>query len=125
MLSRTPRTVSIILIILFLIITAVTIYSISLETRAALKAAVQEKLMSSAGITASEIDGDTFARLQTGDENTVGFVRIRDQLHRAKEASPDIHFIYTMRKNKDTVEFVVGGDYGYSNDAVNIGKSYP
>jgi PAS domain S-box-containing protein len=125
MFSKTPRTVSIILIILFLVITAATVYSISLETRTALKVSVQEKLMSAAGIEASEIDGDSFALLHTGDENTAVFIQIRDQIHRVKEASPEIRYIYTMRKNKDTVEFVVDGDYGYSNDAVHIGESYP
>jgi hypothetical protein len=109
---RTPRTVSIILIFLILAITAVTIYSISMETKTALKESVQERLMSVAGIAASEIDGDSFARLHSGDENTADFIRIRDQIHRVKEASPDIHFIYTMRENANAIEFVVDGDYG-------------
>jgi PAS domain S-box-containing protein len=125
MLSKTPRTVFIILIFLFLVITTVTVYSISMETRTALKVSVQEKLMSVAGIAAYEIDGDSFARLHTGDENTVDFIRIRDQLYRVKEASPDLRFIYTMRKNGDAVEFVVDGDYGYSTDAADIGQKYP
>jgi PAS domain S-box-containing protein len=123
--SRTHRTVSIILIFLILIITIGTVYSISLETRTALKASVQEKLISVAGITASEIEGDSFAQLHTGDENTVVFIRIRDHLRRVKEASPDIHYIYTMRKNGDAVEFVVDGDYGYDKSAAVIGERYP
>ena len=125
MFSKTPRIVSILLVLLIILITSVTIYSLSFETKAALKESLQEELMTVAGIEAYEIDGDSFARLQAGDEDSPVFIRIRDQLHHVKEASPDIHFIYTMRKNEETVEFVVDGDYGYANDAAIIGESYP
>jgi len=125
MFSKIPRTVSILLVIFIILITSITMYSLSFETKATLKGSVQEKLMTVAGIEASEIDGDSFARLHTGDDNTADFIRIRDQLHHVKGASPDIHFIYTMRKSGNSVEFVVDGDYGYSNDAANIGESYP
>ena len=125
MFSKIPRTVSILLVIFIILITSITMYSLSFETKATLKGSVQEKLMTVAGIEASEIDGDSFARLHTGDDNTADFIRIRDQLHHVKGASPDIHFIYTMRKSGNSVEFVVDGDYGYSNDVANIGESYP
>jgi hypothetical protein len=125
MFSKTPRTVSILLILLIFIITSVTVYSVSMETRTALKTSVQDKLITLAGITASEIDGDSFAQLQAGDETTADFIRIRDQLHRVKGASPDVNFIYTMRKNGNLVEFVVDGDYGYTRDAAIIGERYP
>jgi PAS domain S-box-containing protein len=125
MFSKTPRTVSIILVILLFLITGATIYSLSLETRSAIRVSVQEKLMSVAAITASDIDGDSFAQLQTGNENTPEFIRIRDKLHHIKEVTPDIYFIYTMRKNDTSIEFVVDGDYGYNNDAGRIGQKYP
>ena len=125
MLSKTPRTVSIILIFLILISTIIIVYSISLETKVALKESLQEKLMTVAGIEASEIDGDSFAGLHAGDENSTNFIRIRDQLRHVKEVSPDIHYFYTMRKNGDIAEFVVDGDYGYSTDAAKIGDTYP
>jgi sensor histidine kinase regulating citrate/malate metabolism len=125
MFSKPPRTILILLVIFLFLITGATVYSLSLETRSALKGSVQEKLMSVAAIAASEIDGDSFARLQTGNENTPEFVRIRDKLHHIKEVTPDIHFIYTMRKSGTSVEFVVDGDYGYSNDAGKLGQKYP
>ncbi|MCK9590832.1 MAG: PAS domain S-box protein [Methanoregula sp.] len=125
MFSRTPRRVSIILVIFILLTTSVTIFSLSLETKAALKESVQDKLISVAAIAASEIDGDSFTRLQAGDENSVDFIRIRDQLHQVKEASPDIRFIYTMRIHGDAVEFVVDGDYGYEDEGAVIGTEYP
>jgi len=125
MFSKPSRVVSIFLVILILLITIVTIYSLSFGTKAALKEALQEKLITVADIAATEIDGDSFARLKHGDEDTEEFIRIRDNLHRIKVASPDIRYIYTMRNNEGTVEFVVDGDYGYESDSAVIGESYP
>ena len=125
MISRNPRVVSIVLILVILVIAIVTVYSLSSETRSALKGSVQDRLMSTASIAASEINGDSFARLNQGNENTSEFILIRDHLRRVKEAGQDIRFIYTMRRNGDSVEFVVDGDYGYSDNAARIGEKYP
>jgi len=43
-------------------------------------------------------------RLNTGDKDSLDLIRIRDQLHRVKEASPDVRVIYTMRKNRNEKE---------------------
>ena len=122
---KIPRSISIILLILVLIITFLAIYSISLETQKSLKGAVQDKLVSIATVMASQIDGDEFAQIKTGEEDTPRFVHIRDQLRKAKSATPDIRHLYTMRKNGDKVEFVVDGDYGYVFGSPVIGKVYP
>ncbi len=125
MVSRTPRILSVILIVLILLLTLGLVYSISTETRTALKGALEDKLLAVASTTASQIDGDTFARIPNGGESTQGFTHIRDQLVRVKQGTPDIHYIYTMRKNGNTAEFVVDGDYGYKPDAATIGQAYP
>ena len=125
MVSRTPRILSVILIVLILLLTLGLVYSISTETRTALKGALEDKLIAVASTTASQIDGDTFARIPNGGESTQGFTHIRDQLVRVKQGTPDIHYIYTMRKNGNTAEFVVDGDYGYKPDAATIGQAYP
>lgn len=125
MISKTHRIISILLIFLFLIFTIVIVYSISAETHKALKGAVEDKLISVASATASQIDGDTFARLQAGGEGSPDFIRIRDQIRAVKKATSDIRFIYTLRKNGDTAVFVVDGDYGYAADAATIGQVYP
>jgi PAS domain S-box-containing protein len=122
---KIPRSISIILLILVLIITFLAVYSISLETQKSLKGAVQDKLVSIATVMASQIDGDEFTQIKTGEEDTPHFVHIRDQLRKAKLATPDIRYLYTMRKNGDTVEFVVDGDYGYVSGSPMIGKEYP
>ena len=122
---RISRIFSILLIIIILFIAITTVYTLSYETRSALKGSVQDNLMSTASIAASEIDGDSFAHLNPGDENTAAFTRIRDQLRSVKDAGQNIRFIYTMRKSGDSVEFVVDGDYGYSSNATFIGQGYP
>jgi PAS domain S-box-containing protein len=122
---KVPRTISIVLIILILIITFLAVYSISLETQKALKGAVQDKLISVATIMASQIDGDEFAQIKDGEEDTLRFLRIRDQLRQAKLSSSNIRYVYTMRKNGDKVVFVVDSDSGYEPDAATIGELYP
>ena len=125
MVSKTSRIVSIILIVIILLTTIITVYSISAETQRSLKGAVQEKLIAVASATASQIDGDAFARLQTGEERSPGFIHIRDQIRGVKQSIPDIHYIYTLRKNGNIVAFVVDADYGYAADAATIGQVYP
>ena len=116
--------ITIVLLALLLIGTAGIVYSLSSETQSALKSSLQEKLIATAGLAAAHIDGDALARLQAGDETGADFIRIQDQLRHVKEVSPDIRYIYTMRKTGETVEFVVDADYGFSGDAAGIGERY-
>ena len=125
MVARTPRILTVILIVLILLLTLGTVYSISTETRTALKGLLQDKLIAVATTTASQIDGDIFAQIPVGGESTQDFIHIRDQLVQVKQETTDIRYIYTMRKNGDTAEFVVDGDYGYKPDAATIGQAYP
>ncbi len=121
---KIPRNISILLLILILVITFLAVYSISLETQKSLKEGVQEKLISVATVMASQVDGDEFAQIKTGEEDTPRFVRIRDQLRHARQMTPDIRYMYTMRKNGDVVEFVVDSDYGYDPLSAKIGDVY-
>ncbi len=125
MISKTSRIISTGLVVLILLTTIITVYSVSTETQKALKDGVRDKLIAVASATASQIDGDTFSRLRAGDEGTQDFIHIRDQLHRIEQATPGIRFIYTLRKNGDIAEFVVDGDYGYPDDDPMIGQVYP
>ncbi|HQD26212.1 MAG TPA: hypothetical protein PKV78_06695 [Methanoculleus thermophilus] len=83
----------------------------------------QERIEALAAEIAGQIDGDAFAALKPGDENTTAFITIRDQLEAFRTANPEISYIYTMRKVDDTVEYVVDADYG-SEDGVAIGNGY-
>lgn len=121
---QVPRTISLILIILILVITSLAVYTISLETQKALKGAVQDKLITVATVTSSQIDADEFAQIHEGEENTPRFIRIRDQLQQAIRSSSNIRHIYTMRKNGERISFVIDGDYGYDEKAARIGTVY-
>ena len=120
-----PRILSSVLIVLFLLLTIGMVYSLSVETHMALKGAVQDRLISVASITASQIDGDAFMQIGPGDENTPEFIRVRDQLRSIKEATTGIRYIYTMRKNGDVIAFVVDADFGSDPDAPSIDDPYP
>jgi len=124
MLQQPSRALPIALILLIIIGTGTIIYAISFETRSVLKETIQQNLRSTAGIAASEIDGDAFAQLQPGDENSAAFLRVRDQLNRIRDSDPNILYIYTMRLSGGTAEFVVDADYGIDSDSPGIGQIY-
>jgi PAS domain S-box-containing protein len=122
---KTPRILSFLLIVLVLALTAFTVFSITSEARMALKQSSQDQLMDVAEAVATQIDGDSFETIRPGDESSAGFIALRDELHRVRAGSADIHFIYTMRREGPGVVFVVDGDYGYAGDAATIGQPYP
>ena len=124
MFFKVPRTISIVLIILILIITSLALYSISSETQTTLKGEIQNRLNSVANVMASQIDGDTFVQVQAGEEETARFIGIRDQLWQAKQADPNLRDIYTLRQNHDVIEIVVDGNYGFGSDSRQIGAYY-
>ncbi len=122
---KTSRMLSLALIVLILALVVFTVFSVTSETRSALRTASQDELKDVAATIATQIDGDNFARIEPGDETSAAFLSIRDQLHRVKTATSDIHFVYTMRREGSGVVFVVDGDYGYTGDAASIGQPYP
>ncbi len=125
MMRKNHRIASVAFVILIIVLSGGLVYSVSTGTKDTVYGEVQEQLISVASVTASQIDGDALARIQSGDEDTADFIRIRDQLRRTKEATPNILYIYTMRRGGDAIEFVVDGDYGYAADAAPIGEPYP
>ncbi|NYT06250.1 MAG: HAMP domain-containing protein, partial [Methanomicrobiales archaeon] len=122
---KTSRSVTLLLILLILVVSVGTVYVVTTEAREALQDTVRDELMSIACVAASQIDGDMLSLIGNGDEDTEEFVRIRDQLRRIRDAAPDLLYVYTMRKNGDSVEFVVDADYGFAEDAAAIGEPYP
>ncbi|PKL62204.1 MAG: hypothetical protein CVV31_06985 [Methanomicrobiales archaeon HGW-Methanomicrobiales-2] len=83
----------------------------------------QERLEALAVEIAGKIDGDAMAALKPGDENTSGYIAIRDQLEAFRTTNPEIAYVYTMRKAGNVTEYVVDADYG-SDDGVAIGEGY-
>lgn len=111
-------------IILILIVSGLTFFYTYTETKNALKDRMQDELQAVASVAATQVNGDLMAALKPGDENTTGFTAINDQLNDMRASNPDIKYIYLMRMNGDTVEFVVDADYGQAEDAAMIGDAY-
>lgn len=97
------------------------------ETQTAVKEATRDELKTLAAVVATQIDGDTLAALQIGDESSPAFIAIRDQLYAMEQSNPDIAYIYTMRRVNNTVQFIVDAEYGMDTPGENayIGDNYP
>jgi len=52
------------------------------------------------------------------------FLTIRDQLYEMEKSSPEILYMYTMRKEGDGISFIVDASYGIDDDAAPIGEVY-
>lgn len=85
---------------------------------------MQEELRTVASVTATQIDGDKLAQLKPGQENTSDYIAIRDQLDTIRKSSPDIKYVYTMKKAGDKIEFIVDADYGVIDGGATIGQVY-
>lgn len=118
----TKLTVSFILLIL--IVSSMTFFYTYNETKNALKERQQDELQSVAGVAATQINGSVIAALKPGDENTIAFLEIKDQLNAMRAVNPNIKYIYVMRKNGDRVEFALDADYGTDPEAASIGEVY-
>lgn len=113
-----------ILLLMILIFSGCSIVYISFVTTNALKEQAREDIRGFAVFTASQIDGDSIAALQPGDELTPGFIAGRDTLNQIKAGYPDIKNAYILRQDGNAVVFLVDDDYGISSDAAPIGKQY-
>ncbi len=122
---RNARIVTILLIILMIFITGFSFIVIDIMAKNALLDVTRDELKGSASIIASQINGDTFARIQPGDESTPAFTSLRSTLDTIRQSDPSIRYIYTMRQKGNAVEFVVDADYGIQPDAATIGEIYP
>ena len=75
---------------------------------------------SSAKIAAQRIDGDLLEQLQAGDEGSADYEEILSQLQEFL-CGDEIKYIYTMRMNGDTLEFIVDAD---TEEGAAIGEAY-
>ncbi|MDD1719749.1 MAG: PAS domain S-box protein [Methanoregulaceae archaeon] len=112
-----------ILLILVVSVSALA-YSHSQATQA-LKDEVRHELMGVATSTSTQIDGDIVRSLSPGEEGSPAFLAVRDQLQKIRAVTPDIRYIYLMRKGEGGLVFVVDGDYGLFPNAAKIGQPYP
>ena len=75
---------------------------------------------SSAKIAVQRIDGDLLEQLQAGDEGSADYEEILSQLQEFL-CGDEIKYIYTMRMNGDTLEFIVDAD---TAEGAAIGEAY-
>jgi PAS domain S-box-containing protein len=111
-------------IALIVIIIAAVVFAFSFETNTALKKSYQERMILLANTTSVFIDGDSFSRLQPGDEDTPEFLTIRDFLYKTLVSDSTIYSLWTMRLNGTTLEFVVDAEYNISPGTPGIGDIY-
>jgi adenylate cyclase len=111
-------------IILIIIIAGMSVLYTLGATKSALKETTREELTALATLSATQINGDALESLNSGDENLPAFIALRDQLYSIEKSSPEILYVYLMRKTGDSISFVVDGDYGKVDDAAKIGDVY-
>jgi methyl-accepting chemotaxis protein len=71
-------------------------------------------------MVAATVDGDMFETIQIGDEDSVAYGIIKQQLRNFLQGD-DIEYVYTMRKVGNELQFVVDADI---DDPALIGDSY-
>lgn len=115
-------------VILILVVASLTFLITFRSTKAALKELTQVELLSLAAVVASQLNGekaDAMQKLKPGEENSPTFARLRDQLLAIRASHTDIRYIYTMRKEKDQITFLVDPDFGSQEDpGAAIGEVY-
>jgi methyl-accepting chemotaxis protein len=73
-----------------------------------------------ATMVAATVDGDMFETIQKGDEDSVAYGIIREQLQNFLQGD-DIEYVYTMRMDGNNLQFVVDADM---EEPALIGESY-
>jgi HAMP domain-containing protein len=111
-------------VLLIVVIAGGTFFYTYSETKKALKDTMKDELKAVASVVATQINGDSLSVLKNGDETKATFTKIRDQLNTIRRSHEDIRFLYTMKKVKDKVFFVVDSDYGITEDGAKIGDEY-
>ena len=106
-------------VMLILVVSSLTFFYTFGETKKALKETVRAELLTVASVVAADLNGkdaDILKALKAGDENTQEFLYIQQKLKKLNSAHPDIKYIYTMRKDGDSLKFIVDPAYGDEED---------
>ena len=123
--SRLSDKTTMILLLMILIFAGCSIIYTSNITTVALHDQTREELGNIALIIAQDINGDTVAAIQPGDEQTPDYINLSDKLLRYKKSLPEIESIYIMRRAGSGAAFVVDTDTGNGKRVASIGEIYP
>jgi adenylate cyclase len=111
-------------LVLVIVITAMTFVYTYNETKAALKNEMSSQLLDTSQAIATQINATILASLAPGDENTTGFIEVRDQIRTMRMSTATIAYSYIMYVEEGEVFFLVDDTYGYDADAPAIGDPY-
>ncbi|MDP3564986.1 MAG: ATP-binding protein [Methanoregula sp.] len=121
---RTAQILTILFLFLMVFITVSSIIFIDNQAKETFFDLTRNDLKGSASIIAAQISGDEFSRIQQGDESTPAYISLQAMLVRLKQSNPSIRYVYTMRQNGSSVEFVVDADNSVSENGATIGERY-
>lgn len=109
-------------IFILLIVQAVGVLVISSHNEKLVYERTWDELENYAVIISSQIDGDTLASFQPGDESRAEFVSMRDRLWALQKDSDTIKYVYILRKTMDggAMEFVADSEYGRNDFTVPL-----
>lgn len=111
-------------LILVVLITALTFVYTYNETKTALKEEMRSQLLDTSRAISTQINATTVAALAPGDEDTPGFIQVRDQIRSMRMATASIAYSYIMYVDQGEVFFLVDDTNGYDEDAPGIGDLY-
>lgn len=119
------RILTLLFIVFIVVITFASFLYVDIVAKNALMDSTRERLVGSASIIATQLDGDVISQIKPGDESTRRFISVRDSLDAIRLSDPSIKYLYIMRLNASDVEFVVDADYGIRPDGAPVGMVYP
>lgn len=107
------------------LVSALIVFSIYFSVKKHFYRAIKERLLDVVSISRQLVDGDELEALAgRSDESSAGYKKIQNTLQDIRKSSLDIHFIYTMRKNKKgEIEFLVDAD-DKEGEMVHLGEVF-
>ena len=84
---------------------------IFLSLRTFVRNGIRERLRDIASVAVLQVNADVHRLIRTkSDESTPGFIQLKKTLQTIRKSSPDLRYVYTMRKVNDKLEFVVDAE---------------
>jgi adenylate cyclase len=108
-------------VILVLVISGLTFIITYGASSGKIQESTEQELLALASITAADLNGDEIAKLQPGMESEVLYLMNVEQLAAMAKADEEIVKIYTLRKNGDTMEYVLDSGYNSGKRDFRIG----
>ncbi len=112
-------------VILVLVISGLTFLFTYGASSGKIQESTEQELLALASITASDLNGDEIAKLQSGMESEVLYLMNAEQLAAMAKSDGDIVKIYTLRRDGGRMEYVVDSGYNSGKRNFRIGAVEP